>query len=167
MIVAVICLLLQVAISPCTEAGPTGNCKACDVTSPGNCASCNDGYYLSNNDCVNACQLGCKSCNGPLFQNCFTCMDGYFKSSSSCSQCFTRCKSCRNSSDCTACQAPFYLQVQTSNESVTTTMCVAACTDETLTPDNSTMSCTAIVPVEVKMAGLFAAAAVCLLLALV
>ncbi|KAL4438376.1 hypothetical protein ABPG74_009415 [Tetrahymena malaccensis] len=82
------------------------NCSACFGSYPNQCLSCNEGYSLQGNYCVNkTCHSSCLSCSGPNQNQCTSCPTGnYLDSRNTCQPCQYPCENCFNSAtECTTC----------------------------------------------------------------
>ncbi|EAR86012.1 leishmanolysin family protein (macronuclear) [Tetrahymena thermophila SB210] len=82
------------------------NCSACFGPSYNQCLSCNDGYSLQGNQCVDTtCHSSCQSCSGPNSNQCTSCPAGqYLDSRKTCQPCQYPCENCFNSAtECTTC----------------------------------------------------------------
>ncbi|KAL4438374.1 hypothetical protein ABPG74_009413 [Tetrahymena malaccensis] len=82
------------------------NCSACFGPSSNQCLSCNDGYSLQGNQCIDStCHSSCQSCSGPNQNQCTSCPAGsYLDSRKTCQPCQYPCENCFNSAtECTTC----------------------------------------------------------------
>ena len=87
------------------------SCKTCQGGYTGNdCASCNDGYFLSNKTCQKCDDL-CKTCSGTK-TNCLSCNTKYYLSQNACLlKCDASCLTCKGiaATDCLTCSSPLIL----------------------------------------------------------
>ena len=81
----------------------------CNKTVDGcKCSSCNDGFYLSNYQCLQ-CDSNCATCYG-IATNCTSCNNGlYLNSEKSCDNCTIPCKTCSSKTICNSCIENYFL----------------------------------------------------------
>ncbi|KAL4472694.1 hypothetical protein ABPG74_018643 [Tetrahymena malaccensis] len=82
------------------------NCSACYGPLANQCISCNNGYLLSGNQCVeSSCHSSCLTCSGPNSNQCTSCPSGqYLDSRKTCQPCQQPCENCYGSAtQCTTC----------------------------------------------------------------
>ncbi|KAL4486499.1 hypothetical protein ABPG72_018453 [Tetrahymena utriculariae] len=116
----------------------TGNCTLCSITcsvcfgpSFNHCLSCNDGYSLQGNKCVDIiCHSSCQSCQGPNSNQCTSCPAGkYLDSKNTCQYCQLPCQNCYNSAtECTTCSQGYFMD-RIIGKCVSENTCDSSCLD--------------------------------------
>ncbi|EAR86011.2 leishmanolysin family protein (macronuclear) [Tetrahymena thermophila SB210] len=107
------------------------NCSACFGSASNQCLSCNDGYSLQGNKCVEMiCYSSCQSCSGPNSNQCTSCPAGkYLDSRNTCQHCQSPCENCFNSStECTTCSQGYFMD-RFSGKCVSENSCDSSCLD--------------------------------------
>ncbi|KAL4438372.1 hypothetical protein ABPG74_009411 [Tetrahymena malaccensis] len=107
------------------------NCSACFGSAPNQCLSCNDGYSLQGNKCVEAtCHSSCQSCSGPNSNQCTSCPAGkYLDSRNTCQYCQQPCENCyKSATECTTCSYGYFMD-RFSGKCVSENSCDSSCLD--------------------------------------
>ncbi|KAL4438373.1 hypothetical protein ABPG74_009412 [Tetrahymena malaccensis] len=114
----------------------TGNCNLCSTNCSScfgpafdHCLSCNNGYTLQGNKCVETiCHSSCLSCSGPNSNQCTSCPAGkYLDSRNTCQYCQQPCENCYNSAtECTTCSYG-YLMDKISGKCISMNSCDTSC----------------------------------------
>ncbi|EAR86017.1 leishmanolysin family protein (macronuclear) [Tetrahymena thermophila SB210] len=92
------------------------NCSACFGPTFNQCLSCNNGFMLQGNQCIEfTCHSSCYQCSGPNANQCTSCPSGkYLDSNKTCQSCQQPCENCFNeATECTTCAQGY--KMNTSN----------------------------------------------------
>ncbi|KAL4438378.1 hypothetical protein ABPG74_009417 [Tetrahymena malaccensis] len=109
----------------------SNNCSACFGKSSNECLSCNEGYYLKGNQCIEAtCHSSCLTCSGPSTNQCTSCLPGMFlNSQKTCQPCQSPCETCFNSAtECTTCVEGYEID-KVSGQCIYSKVCDVSCQD--------------------------------------
>ncbi|MGD0465686.1 MAG: hypothetical protein ABSA84_03215 [Gammaproteobacteria bacterium] len=150
------------------EIAADGSCTYCSIhcqacSSPTNCTTCANGYYIYNpgsgNICVSACPSGtyvsgsscsncttnCSSCTAG--NNCSACSSGYLYNNSTCvpscpSGTYVSGSSCSNcSTNCTSCTSGVHCSACSSGNYLYNSACVSSCPSTTYVAGSSCVKC--------------------------
>ncbi|KAL4486019.1 hypothetical protein ABPG72_003953 [Tetrahymena utriculariae] len=109
----------------------SNSCSVCFGPSSNQCFSCNDGFSLQGNQCLESiCHSSCKTCSGPNVNQCTSCPSGmYLDSKKTCQPCQAPCESCFNSAtECTTCVEGYQIDKE-SGQCVFSSFCDISCQD--------------------------------------
>ncbi|EAR86018.1 transmembrane protein, putative (macronuclear) [Tetrahymena thermophila SB210] len=109
----------------------SNKCSACFGPSSNQCISCNNGFILQGNQCIEAtCHSSCQTCSGPNANQCTSCPSGtYLDSSKTCQPCQAPCESCFNSAtECTTCVKDYEID-KASGQCIFSKVCDISCQD--------------------------------------
>jgi len=149
------CLACHYSCAVCSG-GNLNNCLFCTTDAyrtlgTGSKCNCSNGYYDDGvNELCGTCDVSCSRCTGPLNTACTACNGStYYLASLTtcyitcplyyynyvplmiCSSCSSNCNTCINSTNCSACDSPFYLYAS---------QCFAVCPDGTY-PNATSLTC--------------------------
>jgi hypothetical protein len=96
------------------------------IDSQGFCTSCRNGYYFTDNACIQ-CDVSCLTCLGN--DNCQVCASGYYNTNTDgakCTACPTGCAECTITGSCSLCSTGYYLY---NTQCLTCPTNCATCTD--------------------------------------
>ncbi|KAL4438377.1 hypothetical protein ABPG74_009416 [Tetrahymena malaccensis] len=105
------------------------NCSTCFGSSFNQCLSCNNGYQLQGNQCVEfTCHSSCQSCSGPNANQCTSCTFGkYLDYKQTCQPCQQPCETCfKEASECTTCTQGYKMDTS-SGKCVSENTCDSSC----------------------------------------